>query len=361
MVVFGSPCSSGDVKTPTTEIYAHVCRCRPTKARLPPNILGFSIGTLQVHSIKANPDDEHSQFVDAQIRVRTSASSQKVSRKAAEVQEDGSVEWSPEDSAGLHLPVQKRFGNAMILEFKAKRTLDIGPQKKLGMTILWLRDLVDGERTTTRIALWDADGDTAQYLEQNYIAPLSGSNVADVEESKAKQIGYVELDVSMIAGLTAAHQKILDGSDPQKKQSWEEYEAQDAAGARGEVGLGKEGEEGVQAPKGQNFTVEEDQAGDGHKRPSDDEWTDAHNSHAETEEAEGSGNESGGEGRRGPIEMFKDWKGHEHDLHREHRGFMQTKPMRTANWLKDGVKKGGHKVQDRFSQHSREPELETEV
>lgn len=283
-----------------------------------------------------------------------------MSRKAAEVQDNGSVEWSPDESAGLQLPIQKRFGTALILEFKVKRTLDIGPQKQVGLAVLWLRDLVDGERTTMRVALWDEDGDTAEYIEQNYIPPLSPDSAkADVPD--AKQIGYVELDVQVIAGLTEAHQKVLDGSDPQRKQSWEEYEAQAAVGARDDVGLGKDGEEGGPEPKDQNFAVDESQAGEGHKRASDDEWTDANHSHTENEDAEGSGEESDGGGHRGPIRMFKGWKGHEHDLHREHRDLMQTKPMRTANWLKDGVKKGGQKVQDRFSQHPREPEIETEV
>ncbi|QRV80408.1 C2 domain-containing protein [Ceratobasidium sp. AG-Ba] len=334
----------------------------PTKARLPPNILGFSVGTLQVHKIKVNPDEDHSQFAQAQIRARTIADTEKVSRKAAEEQEDGSVEWSPDSDDGLQLPVQKRFGTALVLEFKVRRTLDIGPQKQVGLAVLWLRDLVDGERTTTRVALWDADNDSSTYLSQNYIPPLSDSNSsAQTDSHDAKQIGFVELDVTAIAGLTEAHKKVLDGSDPQKKQSWEEYEAQDASGARAEVGLGANGEEGVQAPKGQNFTVEESQAKEGQKRQSDDEWSDAHNSYTETEEAEGTGDESDGRGRRGPVQMFKEWKEHEHELHREHRGLMQTKPMRTANWLKDGVKKGGHKIQERFSQHSREPEVETEV
>ncbi|KAG8739889.1 hypothetical protein FRC10_005023 [Ceratobasidium sp. 414] len=321
------------------------------------------IGTamIKVHNIKASPDEEHPQITDAHIRVCTAASSEKVSRNVAEQQGDGSVEWSPGDNASLQFPVQKRFGSAVILGFKTKRTLDIGPKKQTGLAVLWLRDLVDNERTTMRVALWDVAGGSTKYLEQNYVAPLSGNNsLAPVGGHNAKQIGVVELDVTMVAGLTDAHQKILDGSDPQRKQSWEEYEAQDAVGARDDVGLGKDGEEGAQAPEGQNFTHEESQTIGGHKPQSDDNWTDARNSHTETEEAEGSG-ESGGGGRRGPVEMFKNWKEHEHELHREHRGLMQTKPMRTANWLKDGVKKGGHKVQERFAQRSREPEIETEV
>ncbi|CAE7233874.1 unnamed protein product [Rhizoctonia solani] len=329
---------------------------RPTMARLPANILGFSVGTIQLYGVKVLPDNDHVDFQAAQIHVRTSDVKERISRKKAEAQEDGSVEWSLENAETIQLPIQKRHGAAVILEFAAKRS--IGPQKKLALAALWLRDLVDGERSVMKVALWEVDGDAAEYIQQNYIPPLASSESAtNLDGSDAKQIGAVELDVCMVAGLTDAHQKVLDNSDSLNKQKWEEYEVQDAAGLRDTVGLDDEGREGIQEPKGQNFTVEQDQADDQALRSTDDEWTDAHKSH----EPDGTDEDSESDQRRGPIRMFKDWRQHEHELHREHRGFMQTKPMRTANWLKDGVKKGGHKVQQRFSQHSREPEIETEV
>ncbi|CAE6440898.1 unnamed protein product, partial [Rhizoctonia solani] len=327
---------------------------RPTTARLPASILGFSVGTIQIYGVKALPDSDNTGFEGAQVRVRTSNVKERISRKAAEPQEDGSVEWNPESAETIQLPIQKRHGAALVLEFTAKRSL--GPQKAIALAALWLRDLVDGERSTMRVALWNAGDEAAKYIEQNYIPPLASSeSEIDPDGHDARQIGTVELDVCMVAGLTDAHQKVLDDSDPLNKQKWEEYEVQDAAGLRDEIGLNNEGEEGIHEPEGQNFTIGEDQASDQALRSTDDEWTDAHKPHTD-EDTESEGGE-----RRGPIHMFKDWKQHEHELHLEHRGFMQTKPMRTANWLKDGVKKGGHKVQQRFAQHSREPEIETEV
>ncbi|CAE6476050.1 unnamed protein product [Rhizoctonia solani] len=331
---------------------------RPTTARLPANILGFSVGTIQLYGVKALPDGNHADLQRAQIRVRTSEVKERISRKAAEVQDDGSVEWNPENVEAIELPIQKRHGAALILEFTTKRAL--GPQKTVALAALWLRDLVDGERSTMRVALWDADGEASEYIQQNYIPPLApDESQIDPDGHDAKQVGLVELDVCTVAGLTGVHKKILDSSDPSIKQKWEEYEVQDAVGLRDGVGLDHEGKEGIQEPEGQNFTVEEDQAGDQALRSTDDEWTDTHKSN----EGDGTGEDSGSDNdqRRGPVRMFKDWKQHEHELHREHRGFMQTKPMRTANWLKDGVKKGGHKVQQRFAQHSREPEIDTEI
>ncbi|KAJ1302770.1 hypothetical protein OPQ81_003079 [Rhizoctonia solani] len=331
---------------------------RPTTARLPANILGFSVGTLEVHGLRALPDGDHSDFEGSQVRVRTSNVKERISRNAAEAQEDGSVEWNPENAKPIQLPIQKRHGAVLILEFSTKRS--IGPQKTIALAALWLRDLVDGERLTMRVALWDAGDEASKYIQQNYVPPLASiDSKINLDHQDARQVGTAELDVRVVAGLTGAHQKVLDNSDPLDKQKWEEYEVQDAAGLREVVGLNQEGKEGIQEPQSQNFTVEEDRAGDQTLRSTDDEWTDTHKSHDPDDTGDDSQSES--DKGRGPIQMFKDWKQHEHGLHREHRGFMQTKPMRTANWLKDGVKKGGHKVQQRFAQHSREPEIETEV
>ena len=48
-------------------------------------------------------------------------------------------------------------------------------------------------------------------------------------------------------------------------------------------------------------------------------------------------------------------------MHRDHRGIMQAKPVRTAEWLVDSVEDGAHAVKDRFRMKARQPDVETEV
>lgn len=67
------------------------------------------------------------------------------------------------------------------------------------------------------------------------------------------------------------------------------------------------------------------------------------------------------DGDSGLLDKLREWKRHEKELHKQHRGVMQMKPFRTAEWLKDNTKQAGHKVVNRFKMQSREPDVETEV
>ena len=66
-------------------------------------------------------------------------------------------------------------------------------------------------------------------------------------------------------------------------------------------------------------------------------------------------------GKRGVVGKIKEWRQHEKELHRDHRGIMQAKPARTVEWLKDNVEEGAHAVKERFKMKAREPDVETEV
>ena len=46
----------------------------------------------------------------------------------------------------------------------------------------------------------------------------------------------------------------------------------------------------------------------------------------------------------GLISRLRDWKQHEKELHRDHRGVMQAKPARTAQWIKAGAEEKIHEA-----------------
>ena len=83
-------------------------------------------------------------------------------------------------------------------------------------------------------------------------------------------------------------------------------------------------------------------------------------------EDEDNDDDDGGEGKGRPrkrslVGKVKDWRQHEKELHRDHRGIMQAKPVRTAEWIKDNVKDSVHNAKDHFKMKSRQPDVETEV
>ena len=73
------------------------------------------------------------------------------------------------------------------------------------------------------------------------------------------------------------------------------------------------------------------------------------------------GTDHEGGGKKGVVGKLKKWRQGEKDLHKEHRGVMQMKPARTAEWIKDNVEEGVHHMKDRFAMKSRKPNVETEV
>ena len=81
----------------------------------------------------------------------------------------------------------------------------------------------------------------------------------------------------------------------------------------------------------------------------------------EANEGNGDELEEGKKEHRGVVGKFKAWREHEKELHRDHRGIMQAKPVRTAEWLLDNIEDGAHAVKDRFKMKARQPDVETEV
>jgi hypothetical protein len=78
--------------------------------------------------------------------------------------------------------------------------------------------------------------------------------------------------------------------------------------------------------------------------------------------ASSSSGSSGTEGdHRGLLQKVKDWKSHQRELAHEHRGVMQAKPMRTAEWIKDNVEEGAHALKGRLKHKERQPQVETEA
>ncbi|KAH6656410.1 hypothetical protein BKA67DRAFT_654749 [Truncatella angustata] len=64
---------------------------------------------------------------------------------------------------------------------------------------------------------------------------------------------------------------------------------------------------------------------------------------------------------KNPIKQYKDYKSRSRDLHRQHRGLMQWKPMRNIAFAKDEAKFAVRKMTKMGSLSGRQPDVETEV
>ncbi|KAI0376163.1 hypothetical protein F5Y04DRAFT_286201 [Hypomontagnella monticulosa] len=64
---------------------------------------------------------------------------------------------------------------------------------------------------------------------------------------------------------------------------------------------------------------------------------------------------------RNPIKQYKDYRERSRDLHRQHRGLMQWRPLRNAQFAKDEAKFAIRRVTNMGALSGRQPDVETEV
>ncbi|KAH8101754.1 hypothetical protein BXZ70DRAFT_1071093 [Cristinia sonorae] len=395
---------------------------RPVEAKLPPNLLGFDTGTLEIRDVSVKTDSSRCDSLDlakCELKVKTTKSdgTEKLSRKAAQKREDGSVVWTHEpqetDQDNVEtqcvamLPVRQRYGSALLLSFKGSSGLKWSSGRQ-ALAVLWLRDIVDNVEGPVQIPLWQAkDGDFSR-LKLNYVPPDGDLAGWDSDKEKVWRVGTVEMDMKFVPGISEQHRKLLDGGGTKQKEAWDAFTRERVGGLRENVGdiqvtrdgaardgsqvsvvssasaeSDKKTSEGKEGQTVERISVQDqtltdgpvyDMAGDGHGAEDDNDGdrpqmntmvsTDAvENISLGSKESRSSEDEEegNGEGKRGLRERFKDWKDHESDLHRDHRGMKQFKPARTATWIKDNVEDGAHAVKERFSMRTRKPDVETEV
>ncbi|KAA1474408.1 hypothetical protein DENSPDRAFT_905439 [Dentipellis sp. KUC8613] len=370
---------------------------RPVSAQLPPQLLGFDIGTVRVHHIHADGHAEAEADLakcDARLKLSTGGAEAKVARRPTRSAVDGGqIVWERE---GVELPVMQRYGAALLLSFRASGVH--------AMAALWLRDLVDGVRAAVGVALFSSGEDAAfARLKQNYV-PLDGDLSAwaggDSEKGEGevglKRIGTVTVEVEFVPGIGDAHRDVMwrEGG----RGRWEEVEREAREGGREDVGevqsgsesathgaaSGKGSEQEAQAqqrdgehssPHGANGNTEDAARGndgqsgthlsaDGPNNFVRENSTTATTGHGEDERGSSQGADNSpapGKKHRGPMKKFKEWKEKEKELHADHRGIMQMKGARTAVWVRDSMHDAAHSVKDKFKMEGRQPDVETEV
>ncbi|CDO71515.1 hypothetical protein BN946_scf184910.g14 [Trametes cinnabarina] len=365
---------------------------RPVDAKLPSNLLGFDTGTLEIRDVSVQSELAELAKCEIRLKTTTAEAEEKVARKLAETRGDKIV-WSPEGPTKL--PVRQRYASALLISFRDKSGFKSSGRKALG--VLWLRDIVERAEGPVEVSLWRAKEGDYSRLKFNYVPPNGDLAYWDSDKEKAERIGTVALDLVFWPGISEKHHQMLGGAGAKKRAAWDEYNRQKAAGFRDSIG-----ELAAQVPQDHRASEsQETQARDGQGRApvqtdetmtggpvntqeGDDEDArqdeEAHGTNttvsaADVEVASGADNESDGdEGnsrdtnrpesgkkKKGVVGQIKEWRQHEKELHRDHRGIMQAKPARTAEWLKDNIEEGAHAVKDRFKMKARHPDVETEV
>ncbi|POR32933.1 Uncharacterized protein TPAR_06891 [Tolypocladium paradoxum] len=386
---------------------------RSVELTLPPPQLGWDIGTFEFLSDTITTTN-YAPSGHVKLRLRTGGSSASVKRNLSTKEADGmKIDISGgEGSESMRLPVRHRYRSPIFFEFYPS-----GSRHPDAYAALWLLELADGEEKHFDIPVFKCDNGLR--LSQNYITQDNHREIPDMD---IEEVGRVKFRGRFSAGTDSDHVKfvgdndsretieaweacyaegvrqqeahaevpplvqklhdeslthgrdVLAWADEKDKEKWLSKDGTDWSGAFGkdprELMAEKPGE-GRDSEEYDNSDEDDDDAFD----EDDDEDPDLGIQDAQTEPSEGSeagrqsmdmqgtgatdSSQSGGS--KNPYKAYKDYKTRSRDLHRKHRGLMQWRPMRNAQFAKDEAKFAVRSVKKLGSLGGREPDVETEI
>lgn len=386
---------------------------RSVDLRLPPPQLGWDIGTFEFLSDKITITGYNR---NARLRLRTGGSSANIKKSSMQSEEGGisfKLEGENEETGQkVRLPVRHRYRSPIFFELHpsgTKRGAD-------AVAALWLLELTDGEEKDFDIPLVKCSNNLR--YSQNYITSETYKNIPDTE---IEEIGRIKFRGRFSPGTDTDHVRFVSGNDT--RETIETWEACYAEGVRQqevltevppaiqklhdesltqgrdvlaqadekqkEKWLAKDGtdwsgafgqdpselaarKESIADTEGDDQFDEEEYDDDDSDEP-DLGLKDAE-THGSRDSAENNSNDrasvashgtdgstSSKKSSKNPIAMYKDYKERSRDLHRKHRGLMQWRPMRNAQFAKNEAKFAVRKVKTWGALDGREPDVETEV
>lgn len=385
---------------------------RSCELRLPPTQLGWDIGTFEFLSDEIAVSNYH-PHQKAKLRLRTGGSSATV-RRAQMTKTDDGIKFNiadTEEESKIRLPVRHRYRSPIFMEF-----YPAGKRRPDAFAALWLLELVDGEEKEFDIPLFKTDNSVR--LSQSYITQ---ENFKEIPDLHIEEIGRVKFKGRFSPGTDSDHirfvsdndsretietweacyaegvrkeevkaevppliQKLHDESlthgrdvlaqaDEKEKQKWLAKDGTDWTGAFGKdptelmpsMRHGRQDSEEYDNFDEYDEDEDEDDEPDlglhdadheGSARPSVESYGDSHSAASQATDATDASHRS-----HNPISAYKDYRTRSRDLHRKHRGLMQWRPMRNAQFAKNEAKYALRKVKTLGALDGRQPDVETEV
>jgi Ca2+-dependent lipid-binding protein len=379
---------------------------RSVELKLPKELLGWSYGTLEVKCpVRAKVSasqatGEQQSYAQHRIRLRTNMMRAKMYPSS----DKESVEWKPKrERKAVFLAVRKRYASALIVDF---RKSSLGPDSTPAFGVFWLKDIPDEEEKTITVKVWKGGKEASHRATTSY-----GYSGMDENE---QPLGEIELEIKFWRGLSGYHKGFANKS--RNSDMRQVMEVLDTANDEGLV-------DAYEEQYGGGYTSEEEEGPDNDS--SDSEAEGGSNANGDTKDrrrrkrkdtsrdklrthtndsSSGSDSDQGSthssknpirapahmlakplsgaaslagkvldvnghndpdDGDRGVRAQIRDYKDHRKQLHRKHRGVMQWKGARTADWMVKkvkGVEGIGERIVGRDKDGNKEGgEVETEV
>lgn len=187
---------------------------RHVEIKLPPNMLGWDVGTFQFRSDRITLKNFNHR---AKIRLRTGGSTNKISRQRFHVEGNDSyvdiADQSVRDS--IRLPVKHRYRSPVVFELHTQ-----GKMGAAGYGVIWLQNLVDNEDTPIDIPIWSTK--RGNRLTQNYITEKNWKAGETPGLDDLAEIGRLQLTGCFTPGIDESHDRfIVDNNSRENYEAWE--------------------------------------------------------------------------------------------------------------------------------------------
>jgi len=268
---------------------------RSVQLQAPAHDLGWNYGTLEIPSgISASEVPKELQGM--KMRFHTDIGFAKMYSSKDDT-------WQSRKERSLKLPVKKRYGSCLSVEFRHKSALR---DRTAAFAVLWLRDIVDEEQQEVAVTVWKGDYDRAK---------------ATCIEEPGEKVGTIRLKLTFWSGLGGAHSKWASKDENLKNV----VEVLDCARDNDE--------EHITAKKAgivdENDTDDDDQDDDDSGDEEASERPDGDVRAMDGEKVEDGDGEKqvdgGGKSKQSIFDSAADYKKHMKTEHRRGRGLMQWK------------------------------------
>jgi hypothetical protein len=193
---------------------------RSVETRLPPQQLGFSVGTFQFtgQHVTAKGYNHH-----ARIKLRTGGSVGKLGRHTCHALGEGETGyyWDLNKMEGkqhgkpVRLPVKYRYRSPVVFEFHIANH-----RKPDAYAVFWLHTLIDNEPTDLDIPIYKTKASAR--LTQNYITPeiLKKEDVPGLDD--LEEVGRLHFSGMFKAGMDDSHEAfVMDNASRETYETWE--------------------------------------------------------------------------------------------------------------------------------------------
>ena len=199
---------------------------RSVETRLPPQMLGWDVGTFEFISDRIVAAGWTS---NTKLKLRTGGSTGKIPRTHCHRNEAGDgvyFDVSTEANHHVRLPVKYRYRSPVIFEFHVA-----GKRGAAAYASIWLQNFVDNEDTPVDIPIWSTKNGSR--LTQNYITEENAKAFMDLGLEDLKEVGRLQFRGRFKAGMDESHRDYI--VDNNTRETYETFEACLTEGVRERV------------------------------------------------------------------------------------------------------------------------------